>query len=91
MLSYVVDIFSLSEVLRITVNYMGSPQERKNLCHLFYPFCFIKRTSILNLLQLEELRADIIDLKEMYREQVDLLVNRVNLICLVLFVVLIIV
>lgn len=28
-------------------------------------------------LQLEELRADIIDLKEMYREQVDLLVNKV--------------
>lgn len=29
-------------------------------------------------LQLEELRADIIDLKEMYREQVDLLVNKVH-------------
>lgn len=30
-------------------------------------------------MQLEELRADIIDLKEMYREQVDLLVNRVKI------------
>ncbi|KAG6489853.1 hypothetical protein ZIOFF_051134 [Zingiber officinale] len=30
--------------------------------------------------ELEELRADIIDLKEMYREQVDLLVDRVNLV-----------
>lgn len=28
--------------------------------------------------QLEELRADIVDLKEMYREQVDLLVNQVK-------------
>lgn len=28
-------------------------------------------------LQLEELRADIVDLKEMYREQVNLLVNKV--------------
>lgn len=27
--------------------------------------------------QLEELRADIVDMKEMYREQVDLLVNKV--------------
>jgi hypothetical protein len=27
--------------------------------------------------QLEELRADIVDLKEMYREQVNLLVNKV--------------
>lgn len=29
-------------------------------------------------LQLEELRADIVDLKEMYREQVSLLVNKVE-------------
>lgn len=28
--------------------------------------------------QLEELRADIVDLKEMYREQVNLLVNKVR-------------
>ena len=27
--------------------------------------------------QLEELRADIVDLKEMYREQINLLVNQV--------------
>lgn len=29
-------------------------------------------------MQLEELRADIVDLKEMYREQVNLLVNKVR-------------
>lgn len=33
--------------------------------------------------QLEELRADIVDLKEMYREQVNLLVNKVILLNLV--------
>ncbi|XP_064961088.1 golgin candidate 5-like [Musa acuminata AAA Group] len=32
--------------------------------------------------ELEELRADIIDLKEMYREQVDLLVNRIQMMTL---------
>jgi len=30
--------------------------------------------------ELEELRADIIDLKEMYREQVDLLVNKIQMV-----------
>lgn len=36
---------------------------------LFFSFLFF--------VQLEELRADIVDMKEMYREQVDLLVNKV--------------